>query len=186
MKQDKAGLIYRGKSLLAHQFETLQKVCGEGNVWVSGRRPGFPSVVDEEHGLGPLEGLRSTLRFLVRSGRLGRFLVLPVDMPGLTTDGLSNLLEVHPMSAVTCTRNQCFPLVINRPVEVLTQLDRMKSDLERGASYSFQRLFQFLEIQELEFPELNLSGSKFFMNLNTEEEWNAAISQANDRSASRS
>jgi molybdopterin-guanine dinucleotide biosynthesis protein A len=170
MKQDKALLPVGGVSLLQCQFKKLVALLGEDHVIVSGDRPEYPHVKDIEPNLGPIEGLRSVLRILLKNRRNYSLLVVPVDMPFLTEDILSKLLQAKCERPITKFKGQQLPFVIKDLSTVLKFIEKIKATEEIGHRNSFKNLFNKLEVNEIG-PEPEM----FFANLNTPEDWNAAI-----------
>jgi molybdopterin-guanine dinucleotide biosynthesis protein A len=95
MGRDKAFLEVRGKSLLAHQVETVTALR-PAEILVSGRADtdyshlGYPVVLDAQPGCGPIAGIERALA-LARSELV---LVLAVDLPGMTSEFLGRLLAL--------------------------------------------------------------------------------------------
>ncbi len=170
MKQDKALLPIGGVSLLRIQFKKLEALLGKGHVLVSGDRPEYPHIRDIEAGLGPLEGLRSVLHHLLKNNRNHSLLVVPVDMPLLTEDILKKLFQIKCDCPITKFSGQQLPFIINNLSTVFKSIEDIKASKETGRRNSFKNLFNELAVNEIE-PELK----SFFANLNTPEDWNAAI-----------
>lgn len=170
MKQDKALLPVGGVSLLHSQFKKLVALLGEGHVIVSGDRPEYPHVKDIEPNMGPMEGLRSVIHRLLKNKRNHTLLVVPVDMPFLTEDILRKLLHSKCDHPITKFKGQQLPFVINDLSEVIKFMEEIKTTEETCHRNSFKNLFNKLEVNEIG-PE----PESFFANLNTPEDWNAAI-----------
>ncbi len=91
MGEDKALLRHGQESLLALAVRRLT-AAGADPVLVSGDRPAYDCVPDQQPGLGPLGGLASVLA--ERPGLGGRvLLVTAVDTPGLGADELLALVR---------------------------------------------------------------------------------------------
>ena len=86
MGRDKARLAWRDQSLLAHACATLQ-AAGTCEVVVSGDYPEYAGIPDALPALGPLGGLASVVDALPD----GVLLLVPVDMPLLTPELLTNV-----------------------------------------------------------------------------------------------
>ncbi len=171
MKQDKALLNLGGVSLLQRQFDLLEDLLGSGQVIVSGDRPPFPHLRDRDQGLGPLEGLRSVADHLLKETVMNSLLVVPVDMPFLTPLGLSRLMASSEREAVTKFKGWPLPLVIHDLSQVLKALDEVKLKATSESDLSFRQLYKKVSVQEIE-----AESDSFFANLNTPEDWNAALS----------
>lgn len=90
MGTDKAGLRWKGKSLLSHAVGILAELLGPENVLVSGQREG--AVSDLIPGLGPIGGI-ATLAASESTLPEVWLLVIPVDMPLLEKRVLEQLVE---------------------------------------------------------------------------------------------
>jgi len=173
MGRDKARLAWGGETLLARQFAVLASVVGADRVLVSGQRPGYRSVVDEVLGRGPIEGVRSCLRYMMASAdfaSIASVLVIPVDMPLLRSEHLRSLLTSSQGVEVVKFRGFELPAHFRlgpKLVELLEDLCRATE----GRSRSFQRLYAGLSL--LECPVANQDA---LLNANTGEEWNVALS----------
>ncbi len=88
MGRDKAGLMYRGRSLLDRATDLL-KHLPVGDIVVLGREDTKYGVRDTEPHLGPARAIRNWLR---RQDKPMNLLVIPVDMPELGREQLHELL----------------------------------------------------------------------------------------------
>ena len=79
MGTDKAGLLWRGQSLLEHMRELLQE-AGAVRVLTSGPYVGAGGLPDQEADMGPLGGLLTLAQTQVD----GVYVLVPVDMPLLS------------------------------------------------------------------------------------------------------
>ncbi|HWR95299.1 MAG TPA: molybdenum cofactor guanylyltransferase [Arenimonas sp.] len=86
MGRDKALLDLHGRPLLRRQVEVLAALCGQ--VVVSGDYAGYDCVPDFGARRGPLGGIHSVCARFPAAG----LLVLPVDMPQITSATLAALL----------------------------------------------------------------------------------------------
>lgn len=86
MGTDKAGLPWRGRPLLQHMRGLLEQ-AGAQRVLICGPGPDAQSLPDRQPGLGPLGGLLT----LAQTQPDGVYLILPVDMPRLTSGLLRRL-----------------------------------------------------------------------------------------------
>ena len=93
MGSDKAGLLFRGMTLAAHQAEKL-KALGLTDLMLSGWRqeiPGARSVPDELPARGPLGGIHACLG----AAEHDAVLFLSVDVPLVPVETLRALLDAH-------------------------------------------------------------------------------------------
>lgn len=94
MGRDKAGLLVGDQRLWEHQIATLRGT-GPDELLISAPRSemfaesGLTIVNDESPGLGPLAGIAAVLR----AARWERLLVLAIDLPQMSADFLSELLQ---------------------------------------------------------------------------------------------
>ncbi|MBI1945582.1 MAG: molybdenum cofactor guanylyltransferase [Deltaproteobacteria bacterium] len=100
MGQDKSALVIGGRTLAEHALATLAAVSDRQVILGHGRGcpADVPRLLDAVPGQGPSEGLRA----LVASGLGDTYLVLPVDMPGVTADHLRRLLVALPGHGAAC------------------------------------------------------------------------------------
>jgi len=95
MGRDKAFLEFCGRSLLAHQLETVAALH-PAEILVSGRADtdyahlGYPVVLDSQPGCGPIAGVERALAV----ARSELVLVLAVDLPRITSAFLRRLLAL--------------------------------------------------------------------------------------------
>lgn len=101
MGRDKAGLMLDGQTLAERALGVLRQVSSAQVILGHGRGcpPEVPRLPDEEPGAGPSAGLRA----LLASGLGDRYVVLPVDMPGVRAEHLALLV-----AACSTHRAACF------------------------------------------------------------------------------
>ncbi|KZC36406.1 MULTISPECIES: molybdenum cofactor guanylyltransferase [Rhodanobacter] len=87
MGTDKAALPWRGRPLLQHMRGLLEQ-AGAQRVLTCGPDPEVQGLPDRQPGLGPVGGLLT----LAQAQSDGIYLILPVDMPRLTSGLLRRLL----------------------------------------------------------------------------------------------
>ncbi len=101
MGQDKAALAMPSGSLLAYQRRRLELLCPQ--VQVSSNGNDASGLPDRYPGIGPLAGIDAATQCFPGAD----LLVLPVDMPGVSTESLLRLMAVdgpahfkgHPLPA---------------------------------------------------------------------------------------
>lgn len=172
MGQDKALLDYQGQRLIDVMMDLLESVTEDrSRILVSGQVAGYPCVLDEHPGLGPLEGLRCALKEVENGETL---LVVPVDMPLLTKACLEDLLEkssvMKDFIRFSESELPCVFLVSEKLREVLLTLS--DPHLEKNQR-SFRRLFL-----RLEGEVRRCSDSKTLCNTNTPEEWQEVLNES--------
>ena len=98
MGRDKRYIRLGGESLLDRTLRVVAQVAGGGleRIYICGDVANYSCLKDEVSGLGPLSGVLSAMRQARAQGsHLAQLLVLPIDMPLLDSDLLSQLIEHH-------------------------------------------------------------------------------------------
>lgn len=106
MGQDKATLVWRGRTLLEHQVALLRE-AGCDAVLIAGRQdPRWPSLPDEKPFRGPVAGLAHALDKMSSLFAMapGKLIMVPVDMPLLEASDLLPLIR-HPAPLAAFTEN---------------------------------------------------------------------------------
>ena len=175
MGQDKALLQLSGpfgaESLLQRGLRLLRE-AGCGGVWLSGDYPGFAAIPDEPawYGRGPLAGIASALQRYPEA----RWLILPVDMPGMDAPLLRALARqgaAHPVGSGI--EGSQFPLLLQPGA--LPVLETLLGSGERR-DYSVQALLRQLDLPLLAADQLLPDMApealqRTLGNTNTPEEW---------------
>ena len=175
MGQDKALLQLSGpfgaESLLQRGLRLLRE-AGCGGVWLSGDYPGFAAIPDEPawYGRGPLAGIASALQRYPEA----RWLILPVDMPGMDAPLLRALARqgaAHPVGSGV--QGSQFPLLLQPGA--LPVLKSLLGSSERR-DYSVQALLRQLDLPLLAADQLLPDMApealqRTLGNTNTPEEW---------------
>ena len=176
MKCDKANLSWHGQSLLNRQIEIVSLLVGPENTYVSGKRELANSISDIDENLGPLEGLRTVLSSIYSANKYDAAIVLPVDMPLLSVEQLRKLMILSPECEVTCFAGYQLPAVFCNLQNVIAQLTKLKAQtaVDSRIKYSFKNLYKQLIVKTVD----TLATSDF-INTNTPEEWQNALSKAN-------
>jgi molybdopterin-guanine dinucleotide biosynthesis protein A len=175
MGQDKALLQLGGplgpESLLQRGLRLLRE-AGCGGVWLSGDYPGFAAIPDDPAwcGRGPLAGIASALQRYPEA----RWLILPVDMPGMDVPLLRALVRqgaAHPVGSGV--QGSQFPLLLQPGA--LPVLKTLLVSSERH-DYSVQALLRQLGLPLLPAEQLLPDVAAEVLqrtlgNTNTPEEW---------------
>ncbi len=189
MRQDKALMLINGETLINRQWRILSEILGVKNVFVSGRRPGFQCVEDQDSGLGPVEGLRSTCDYLIQNTVYKSLLLLPVDMPYLDNETLRLLSESADQDVdLIRYENYQLPVFFNDVRKLYSKIESLKlhctkslkNDEMGNKKYSFKELFKTFDT-----TEIKVENQFQFQNINTPEDFFAAISKANIAFADR-
>lgn len=179
MRQDKAELNWGGKSLLSRQVSLLEDIICSKDIYISGHRPKYNSIADIDANQGPVEGLRSVLTY-IKKKRYSSVLVLPVDMPLISREDLLYLVKNICVSEAIHYKGFGLPAAFNDTENLLKEILDLKNEahVKSSTKYSFKNLFDRLNIFEL-----NIESNINFINTNTPEEWNEALSKAEAPSA---
>lgn len=136
MGSDKAMLVNSsGTTFLDHAVERLRKVSN--HVAVSGRaieRTDVASIPDLTASMGPAVAVYSAVLFAERCGH-DLILVTPVDMPNLTADHLSGLIDaidLHQPTCATFDETMPHPLVAIYPVSLKSELEQVVTSPRRS------------------------------------------------------
>ena len=112
MGQDKALMLYNGRTLIDHA-SSLLRAAGCSEVFVSRNAPGF--LNDQIEDAGPLSGVHAALDKLGNSDseKHTELLVLPVDMPQMTPELLKRLVLVGREGPQACyVENRFLPFYL--------------------------------------------------------------------------
>ncbi|MGL4766770.1 MAG: molybdenum cofactor guanylyltransferase [Formosimonas sp.] len=138
MGQDKALLRHAsGQTWLAHSVELLEALCSE--VWVSGRA-GERGIMDEQPLAGPAAAIAHCARVLPDDV----LLIIPVDLPWLTTSALLELMH-HDADAVHFQ---------GHPLPLLLRINAKKriQNVDAPQNMSVKQLLAGLNVAALELP----------------------------------
>lgn len=175
MGQDKALLQLKGplgaESLLQRGLRLLRE-AGCGGVWLSGDYPGFAAIPDDPawRGRGPLAGIASALQRYPEA----RWLILPVDMPGMDAPLLRALARQGAAHPVGCgVQGSQFPLLLQPGA--LPVLKTLLGSGERR-DYAVQALLHQLDLPLFAADQLlpDMAPEALLRtlgNTNTPEEW---------------
>ncbi|WP_417498285.1 molybdenum cofactor guanylyltransferase [Maricaulis sp.] len=136
MGQDKAQLVWRGRSLLDHA-RALLLATGVAAIHVGGRPQEADGLPDSQPHAGPARAILDAARLL--RGRFDSLLVIPVDMPLLGPDQLAPLLA-GPSGQARHWADQPLPALV--PIEPCLALDH--EDI-----HSIKRLLASLDARAL-------------------------------------
>ncbi len=176
MGRDKVSIEIEGKSLLSMVLEKVEPLKIPVKI-LSGKRiiPNMDCLLDEE-GEGPLAGLLEGLKIF------SRVLILPVDMPFLSTDLLSFLLHQEGgHDILTCqVRDALQPQV---GVYSKSCLSFAKKNLAKGDCSLKGLLSTPLIVKVIRESELTIFGDPelMFLNINTPEDLEKATNKMNRR-----
>lgn len=117
MGQDKALMLYNGRTLLDHATSLLE-AAGCSNVLISRNAPGYMSDVIAD--VGPLAGVLTALNAI---GSNNELLVLPVDMPRMSADMLRRLCKRGRLKVKACyVKSKMLPFYLPVDEDIMPRL----------------------------------------------------------------
>jgi molybdopterin-guanine dinucleotide biosynthesis protein A len=171
MGRDKAGIIIAGQPLWQKQLAIL-RATGPRELFISGKPDGpyadsgVEIIVDSTPGHGPLAGLEAALH----RSTLPLLLVLAIDLPGMTSAFLADLVQRASASGrgIVPRTDQWFePLAAVYPHACLPVIE----DCLRGEDHSMQHFVREAVAKNLiEERLLTPAEQKLFRNLNAPED----------------
>jgi molybdopterin-guanine dinucleotide biosynthesis protein A len=162
MGVDKAALIYRGQTLLRRAADTLA-TAGASKVLIAG---GAGDLADPHPNCGPVGGLVALADYVSRVGGPETWLVVPVDMPLLTSPTLTRLVEAQAPAAHFA--NHPLPLMLIMNERSREALLAMREDLASPKGVSLWRVSNDLGAVEISPSADELQKLK---NVNTPDHW---------------
>jgi molybdopterin-guanine dinucleotide biosynthesis protein A len=173
MGEDKSRLMFDGQSLLERAVELLWS-SGAELVLVGGgkERDGVPDLLPH---CGPPGGLYSLLDHIKHNYGLdgSPLLVIPVDMPLLTSATLQTLLAASSNASCCHFENEVFPCIVKATPDLYTHLrDLFNEGTEVGGSRSMTGLFSYLGAKVVAPDGI---APEDFMNTNTPDDWRAVL-----------
>jgi molybdopterin-guanine dinucleotide biosynthesis protein A len=161
MGSDKSQLIIEGQTLLERAVHLVSAMANQ--VYVSGRvnAGSLPTLPDFAENIGPMGGILGALESLPEQDRI---LFIPVDMPFLTRETLSNLIEASTSisSALVDMRGAPIPVVA-----VYTQeTGKVFRDFVESGNYGLQ-----VALREMQFNAVQGQDARECMNINTPEDF---------------
>lgn len=166
MGKDKATLGIGDKTFLEQAIDVLKTVdIPLLKIVVSSKaRMGYVCLPDLNPGMGPLGGLYTAMQKLMMEA--DSLLVIPVDMPFLTSGVINNLLarasHAKPDVEFISYEGQHFPFWISLSIRIMSILDE-QIKLNQLSVHAFRKKLKTLELKTTDFDP------KFFLNINTPE-----------------
>jgi len=169
MGQDKALLKIAGKTLLERSMELL-RAMNLSKVLVSGHYSAYLSVPDIHSDIGPLGGLLSVMQIQVNEQNsankgISHLLILPVDMPLMTSKPLFKLLDQDAQLEGCAFHGSLFPMLIKCSPENLAYLQGVAAG-ENGRS-----AFAMIKYRQFRLLDIEHADESLFYNSNTPEQW---------------
>ena len=174
MGHDKSRLVLDGQTLLERAVTMLQD-AGAELVLIGGGGRGSNHVPDLLPHCGPPGGLYSLLDYIRQHYGLDSspLLLVPVDMPLLTTSTLQRLLAASVNAPCCHFEDEVFPCVIKATPDLYTHLrDLFNDGTELGGSRSMTGVFSYLNAKVV--PVDGISPEEFG-NTNTPEDWQRVL-----------
>lgn len=169
MGQDKAQLLLEKQTLLSRNVSLLSSLP-LSDVFVSGLYDGFQCIEDINPTLGPLGGINACVEALIKD--YDALLIIPVDMPLLTSDDCTYLLQqfkCYPQGAFYAQAT--FPMVLPLTDNLHNYLSEALAS-PHNKQRSLYRLFKTLKLQPINYQ---ISDCFRFQNSNTPEEWESCL-----------
>ena len=163
MGQDKSTLSRNEISMLDYSKQLLAD-CGVANTTVSGNKHQVNDIITNA---GPLGGIYSVIEQLKPQAML----ILPIDLPLMTSDALKQLKNIGELSQKACFYQDNF-LPLYLPVNAYTELfftNAFKNFTGKGPSI---RGF----LKQIPHQTVNAADEQTLFNSNTPEEWQVAQS----------
>lgn len=158
---DKAGLAFRGRSLLDHMLDLLAQ-GGSDPCVVSGQYAGYPCIPDAFRDGGPIAGILAVAEAL--PGR--RLLFVPIDMPLLDPALIRRLLAEAVDAACVRFEDYALPMRLDANAFVRDRLHAVA--LESGRRRSVLALQAAVGVESL---SLGVGDTAAMGNCNTPAEW---------------
>ena len=162
MGTDKALLQYRKKTMLAHMTGFLSDL-GAAPVLTSGRAGGLVDLVPQA---GPAAGVIALLDYAAKEDAPAAWLVLPVDMPLLTSDMLCRLLQTE--GDAVHFADHTLPFALRLSPRVKDVFGHVRSELDSEKGLSLWRILQALGASVLTPSK---ADTTCLANVNTSAEW---------------
>ena len=168
MGTDKAGLPFRGRTLLNHMRALAGRAGAAVVLTGGGPRADIPDPVSDA---GPAAGLCGLSDYVAKRKTPERWAAVPVDMPRLET-GLLRRLVAGPRAAFI--RDHPLPLALTVDDAATAVLEQVKERLLAGESMAVWHLLDLLGAAALdpapdELPQL--------INANTPQEWRRVLQE---------
>ncbi|MBK8503691.1 MAG: molybdenum cofactor guanylyltransferase [Saprospiraceae bacterium] len=169
MGMDKAFILYQGKPMYHHAARLIQTFCRE--VIISCRKEqkelitGYPVLLDSFPSKGPMTGLLSAFKKYPKVA----WLLIPVDMPNLTTQFINEYLLANRDSRCDATIIRDQPAATIQPLVAIyepTSLKKVEQQYVHGF-YSLKGMVDILQVHFVDFRDVH----QYLANYNNPEDW---------------
>ena len=158
MGQDKALMLYKGRTLLDHAIALLE-AAGCTNVLISRNAPGYMSDLIAD--AGPLAGVHTALNAI---GSNCELLVLPVDMPRMSAGLLQRLCNIGRLKAKACyVEGKMLPFYLPGNEDIIASLTHFLCVQEE------RKVVRFLDAIDAE--AITDNDEALWLNVNTPADW---------------
>ena len=179
MGRDKATLPFLQGRLIDFMVTLLKESLGLSTVLVSGKCEGFSCVHDRIPGLGPVGGIYSVASTVREKAGEVWLIVVPVDMPALTSELLQVLVQafahesaITPLDAIRFEGRE-MPFLLRLTEHVFQVLESLCKESTRQdtspSSRSIKAFFNRLDFCEIDLP--SSARQQYFANLNSPDAW---------------
>lgn len=171
MGEDKSQLLRGQKNMLQYTTGLLEKLGLE--VVLSG----LGGIEDVTPNAGPLVGIYSVLQFIPQQQPAEALLIVPVDMPLLTTEVLQTLLDAgEETELATCYEDCYLPLYLPITGPLKNYLDNLFGEKEADEAVPNKRAFSMKKLlSNIDSLQLPINDPEQLSNTNTPQEWQTAI-----------
>ncbi len=170
MGTNKAMLSLQGDTMLTRTRRALQALDLD-SCWISGDYPDHPCIPDQFSELGPIGGIYSCARQL--QGQCDYLLVLPVDMPYISSRELRPLLSLASDNvAGAYYEHATFPVLIKIDHSLMDYLHNCLVNATEKRGRSLYRM-----VRRLDFVCLTEEQPASFDNTNTPDEWQSCLTR---------
>ena len=164
MGQDKADLIYEGKTLLEHLKSTISD-AGIENVLINDKA----NLRDEIKQKGPLSGIHAGIVYAI--DKYNYLVIIPVDMPNVDTTLINDLMASDVSVDVVKFTTHIMPFKIRITQKILSELEYC---LNETTDYSIVAFLRRVSVKELDISHI---AEQKFTNINTYDDWHKFFKQ---------
>jgi len=165
MGEDKAQVNLDNLSLL-QRAKALLTELGCSQIYISSNELDG-AIKDSFVSFGPVAGIEACMSEVIQQKSANRMIVIPVDMPLLTTELLTTLITRIDDDCVGHFNHQQFPMVIPATTDVHNSIVAALGATEQQSGLSIKKLFQLLKSRTIAG---NFDDKTEFNNCNTPEE----------------
>lgn len=173
MGTSKALLSFKGQRLIDRALAMLSEALSVGvaglgqDIVISGNLEGYPCVPDRLLSMGPIGGLEAIVSQFASQDKVN-LLVVPIDMPALTSNMLRNLIVSGSGYEAAVFQDYEFPLYLQLNPHVKKTIVSMCLEHVPQSMRSIKQLLRQLDVNMLDATLYDLDC---FYNVNTPVQW---------------